>query len=200
MPALAEPDAGARIEHTPRWFVAQVPMRRGQREKMVENDDSMSIVVLEVTAAWPSWLADYQLLAPNAVVIAQAPSENASAFEARVTGRLNEVAQRGAPVRVAVVVTNCDVSGAHLKMREQITRTMLRVLRHPEEPELVLAAETDDLQTRHGLFALAGALCEAAGGLVNVRVRLSSHQSGLMLSVARSSAQIATPSLAEDGL
>ena len=69
------------------------PLRVGTREMMLENsDDLMSIVVLEAGAAWPSWLTEYQRLAPNAVVIAQAATEAADTFQARVLHRVAEAA------------------------------------------------------------------------------------------------------------
>ena len=68
---------------------------------MLENsDDLMSIVVLEAGAAWPAWLTEYQRLAPNAVVIAQARTEEPEAFRARVVHRITEAtASSGARVR-----------------------------------------------------------------------------------------------------
>src|SRR5258708_25386126 len=85
----------------------KAPLRGGSRENMLENsDDLMSIVVLEAGAAWPSWLTEYQRLAPNAVVIAQASAESADSFQSRVLPRVADAATNsGAPVPVGVLLS-----------------------------------------------------------------------------------------------
>lgn len=157
---------------------------------MLENsDDLMSIVVLEAGAAWPAWLTEYQRLAPNAVVIAQARGEEPSAFRARVVHRINEATtSSGARVRVGVIVAGDAADEARLSLRENVARAILSVMAPAREAELVLAGDGHEMdESRQELFELAGALCEELGGTqVSVNVRFSNGKSGVMRSVAPS--------------
>lgn len=154
------------------------------------SDDSTSIVVLEAGAAWPSWLAEYQRLAPNSVVIAQAAAEPADVFELRVRSRVAEVKSRAETRRVCigVLVAAHQPAEARAAMRKRVARALVEAM-HGEEGDLVLAGDSDELnQSRHELFALAGALCdEVRGQHINVRVRFTSAQSGVMRTVTASS-------------
>jgi hypothetical protein len=162
---------------------------------MLENsDDLMSIVVLEAGAAWPAWLTEYQKLAPNAVVIAQAQSESCESLRTRVAHRVGEALSDDAMrVRVGVIVA-ADVEGERRgEARESIARTLLQAMRTQSgEAELVLAGDNDDLEaSRHELFALTGTLCEELGGSkVSVRVRFSNAKSGIMRSVTPSTPDV----------
>jgi hypothetical protein len=157
---------------------------------MLENsDDLMSIVVLEAGAAWPAWLTEYQRLAPNAVVIAQARSEEPEAFRARVVHRITEATtSSGARVRVGVIIAGDSSDEARLPLRENVARAILKVMAPAREAELVLAGDGQEMDdSRHELFELAGALCEELGGTqVSVKVRFSNGKSGVMRSVAPS--------------
>jgi hypothetical protein len=157
---------------------------------MLENrDDLMSIVVLEAGAAWPPWLTDYQQLAPNAVVIAQAVTEPADAFQSRVLHRIVE-ARSGSNFRLRVgVIVSADVPAQHrTQHRQNIARGLLKAMDGGREAELVLAGASDEVETtRHDLFTLAGALCGELGGTsINVRVRFSNAKSGVMRAVTAS--------------
>ena len=158
---------------------------------MLENsDDLMSIVVLEAGAAWPSWLTEYQRLAPNAVVIAQAATEAADTFQARVLHRVAEAAANsGARVRVGVIVSVDSPTQERAMLRQNVARGLLKAMGTAHEAELVLAGDSEELDaSRHQLLALAGTLCEELGGtLVNVRVRFSNTKSGVMRAVSPSS-------------
>ena len=157
---------------------------------MLENsDDLMSIVVLEAGAAWPFWLTEYQQLAPNAVVIAQAATEAADSFQARVLHRIVEAStSSGARVRVGVIVSADSPDQPRLSLRQNVARALLKAMGAGHEAELVLAGDSEELDaSRHELFALAGTLCEELGGSqVNVRVRFSNGKSGVMRSVSPS--------------
>ena len=158
---------------------------------MLENsDDLLSIVVLEAGAAWPPWLTEYQRLAPNAVVIAQAATESADIFQARVLHRVAEAsANSGARVRVGVIVSVDSPTQERVLLRQNVARGLLKAMGVAHEAELVLAGDSEELDaSRHQLFALAGTLCEELGGtLVNVRVRFSNSKSGIMRAAAPSS-------------
>lgn len=164
------------------------------------RDELMSIVVLEAGATWPSWLSEYQRLAPNAVVIVQAPGEALVAFRVRVIHRITEAtASTGAKVRVGVIVSAGSSDDVQPSFRESVARAMLKVMGSNPEAELVLAGEGHDGDsTRHELITLAGALCEQSGGTkVNVRVRFASGKSGVMRTAAPSSPD--TDSVASKG-
>lgn len=154
------------------------------------SDDSMSIVVLEAGAAWPSWLAEYQRLAPNSVVIAQAAAEPSEVFQVRVLHRLAEATARGeaARLRIGVMVASQQTLESRAALRQNIARAITDAMSGPEG-ELVLAGDSEELShSRHELFALAGTLCdELRGRHINVRVRFTSAQSGVMRTVTPSS-------------
>lgn len=158
---------------------------------MPENsDDLMSIVVLEAGAAWPSWLTEYQRLAPNAVVIAQAASETAVSFQERVLHRVTEAKTSDeARVRVGVIVSADSPDQDRLQLRQNVARALLKLMPAGHEAELVLAGDSEELEaSKQQLFELAGALCEELGGTcVNVRVRFSNSKSGTIRSVDPSS-------------
>jgi hypothetical protein len=158
---------------------------------MLESrDELMSIVVLEAGAIWPAWLSEYQRIAPNAVVIAQARAEALDAFRSRVIHRIEEAtSSSGAKVRVGVIVAAGGAGAEQLQLREGVARAILQVMGANRDAELVLAGHGHEQDpVRHELFALAGALCEVPGGTkVNVRVRFASGKSGVMRSVSPSS-------------
>jgi hypothetical protein len=161
---------------------------------MLENsDDLMSIVVLEAGAAWPAWLAEYQRLAPNAVVIAQAAAEAPDAFQARVLHRVAEASNSsGARVRVGVMVVADFAGQQRSSLRQNVARALLKAMGKTHEAELVLGGDSEELDgSRHEMFALAGTLCEELGGTkVSVRVRFSNGKSGVMRSVTPSSPDV----------
>lgn len=150
------------------------------------SDDPMSIVVLEAGAVWPAWLAEYQRLAPNAVVIAQARAETPVAFRGRVVHRITEATGSGkARVRVGVIVAG-DGGEESTSVREAIARAILKLMKAGSEAELMLAGEGQE-SDRAQLFSLAGVLCQGLGGTgVSVKVRFSSARSGVMRSVSAS--------------
>ena len=133
----------------------------------------MSIVVLEAGAAWPAWLTEYQRLAPNAVVIAQASAESVDAFQQRVLHRVEEAsAHGGARVRAGVIVCTDSPEQKRSTLRQNIARGLLKAMGTGREAEVVLGGDSEELEaSRHELFALAGTLCEELGGTqVSVRV------------------------------
>lgn len=157
------------------------------RGKMLENSgDLMSIVVLEAGAAWPPWLTDYQRLAPNAVVIAQATSEASEVFQRRVMARVKEAAQSGGlRLRVGVIVASEQPGHDRSLLRQNVARALVTAMDKTHEAELVLAGDGEELEaSRHELFALAGSLCEELGGAhINVRVRFTHGRSGVIQAV-----------------
>jgi len=153
------------------------------------SGDLMSIVVLEAGAAWPPWLTEYQRLAPNAVVIAEASTESSEIFQNRVLHRIEEAAHSDdARVRVGVIVSADQLGQQRVLLRQHVARALLKAMGTAYEAELVLAGDSEELgESRHELFALAGILCEELGGTrVNVRVRFSNGRSGVMRAVAPS--------------
>jgi hypothetical protein len=160
---------------------------------MLENsDDLMSIVVLEAGAVWPPWLTEYQRLAPNAVVIAQAAAETSNIFETRVLHRIAEAAHGSARVRVGVIVSIDSPGHDRVSLRQNVARSLLKAMGTAHEAELVLSGDSEELEhSRQQLFELAGTLCEELGGTrVNVRVRFSNSKSGIMRSVSPSTPDV----------
>lgn len=151
-------------------------------------DNMLCVVVLESGAGWPPWIGEYQAVAPNSVVIAQAPEESAEAFGARALGRLQEVTSGRAKLRVAIVASSPSPSKEQLEQRYAICRTLVHAMADSPRADLVLAGDGDGSdQSRHELFALAGALCdELRGSELSVRVRFAEgrQKSGTMRSVA----------------
>ncbi len=165
------------------------------------HDDLMSIVVLEAGATWPAWLTEYQQLAPNAVVIAQARAEAVDSFRARVIHRIEEAKASGtARICVGVIVSSPTTGEDRLPLREGVARAILKAMGSGNDAELVLAGDGSDADPgRHELFALAGALCEELGGAkVNVRVRFSNSKSGVMRTVSPSTPD-AEPAVSKSG-
>lgn len=157
------------------------------------SGDLMSIVVLEAGAAWPAWLTEYQRLAPNAVVIAQASVESSEVFQRRVLSRVAEASHtESARVRVGVIVSADQPGQQRGALRQGVARALLKAMGTAHEAELVLAGASEELgASRHELFALAGSLCEELGGTrVNVRVRFAGGRSGVMRSVTPSSPEL----------
>jgi hypothetical protein len=147
------------------------------RVTMRKNDESwISVVVLEVGSTWPRWLEEYQRQAPNSVVAVQSVDESAQEFAARVGRRMAEITRAQAMLHVGLLVSNCSLEAEQVRMRQEVCRSMLRVMVDEQHGELILAADVnagDDM--RHELFALAGELCdEIRGAEVAVRVRFSS--------------------------
>jgi hypothetical protein len=161
---------------------------------MPENSgDLMSIVVLEAGAAWPPWLGEYQRLAPNAVVIAQASAEPSELFERRVLHRIAEASHdEWLRVRVGVVVCADQRGHDRSALRQNVARALLKAMGTAQEAELVLSGDAEELDaSRHELIALAGTLCEElTGARINVRVRFSNGRSGVMRSVTSSSPEL----------
>jgi hypothetical protein len=152
------------------------------------SDDLVSVVVLEAGAGWPAWLAEYQRLAPNAVVIAQTRAEAPAAFRGRVVHRINEATSAGrARVRVGVIVAGDETGDALLSLREDVARSILKVMPPEREAEMVLAGSGhDDDDSRHELFALAGSLCQELGGSnVSVKVRFTNGKGGVLRALAK---------------
>ena len=161
---------------------------------MQQADETLlSVVVLELGAAWPPWLAEYQVQAPNSMVIVQSADESPALFTQRISRKMDEVAAREAAIHAGLLVSNGALDAASIHSRQAICAALLRVmLQKQRRAELVLASDVtagDDV--RHQLFALAGTLCDELGGTqVSVRVRFDTirpipRASGVMKSVAQ---------------
>jgi hypothetical protein len=158
------------------------------------DETLLSVVVLELGAAWPPWLAEYQQHAPNSVVIAQSSDECGKDFARRIGRRMDEIGLREAAIHAGLIVSNGALDPESVAARRSICSTLLRLMLKKQHGELVLASDLssgDDV--RHELFALAGGLCEEVRGTqVTVRVRFdtirpSSASSGVRKSAAPTS-------------
>jgi len=159
---------------------------------MQQTDETLlSVVVLELGATWPPWLAEYQTQAPNSIVIVQSADESAALFAHRINRKMDEVGARDAAIHAGLLVSNGALDASSIAAREAICAALLRVMLKKQRGELVLASDvTAGEAVRHQLFALAGTLCDELGGSqVSVRVRFdtirpSPSTSGVMKSFA----------------
>lgn len=151
-------------------------------------DNLLCVVVLEAGSTWPPWINEYHAVAPNSVVIAQAPEESPQAFGLRSCHRLEEISTGRAKLTVAVVVASTKASEEQLAQRHAICRMLVRAMASAPRSDLVLAGEGKGSdQNRHDLFALAGTLCdELRGSELSVSVRFvdGRPESGTMRSVS----------------
>jgi len=151
-------------------------------------DNLLCVVVLEAGSTWPPWINEYHAVAPNSVVIAQAPEETPHQFGLRASHRLEEISTGRAKLKVGVVVASTKASDEQLTERHAICRTLVRAMTSSERSDLVLAGEGKGSdQNRHDLFALAGTLCdELRGSELSVSVRFvdGRPESGTMRSVS----------------
>jgi hypothetical protein len=162
---------------------------------MQHADESLlSVVVLELGASWPPWLAEYQKHAPNSVVVAQSAGESSALFAQRIARKADEIGAHEATIHAGLLVSNGALDAESVAARELICSHLLRLMIQKQRGELVLAADvTAGEDVRHELFALAGTLCDGLrGSEVSVRVRFdtirpASAPSGVMKTVASSS-------------
>jgi hypothetical protein len=167
---------------------------------MQQTDETLlSVVVLELGATWPPWLAEYQATAPNSMVIVQSMDESAPAFAQRIARKMDEVGARDAAIHVGLLVSNGTLDAASVTARQAICAALLRVMLRRQCGELVLAsAATADEDVRRQLFALASTLCDDSSGTrVSVRVRFdtlrpSPAASGVMKSFVPAPAEART--------
>ena len=148
---------------------------------MQQTDETLlSVVVLELGATWPPWLAEYQTQAPNSMVIVQSADESAALFAQRIGRKMDEVRARDAIIHAGLLVSNGALDAASIAARQAICAALLQVMLRKQRGELVLASDVtagDDV--RHQLFALAGTLCDELGGSqVSVRVRFDTVRPG----------------------
>jgi hypothetical protein len=161
---------------------------------MQHADESLlSVVVLELGASWPPWLAEYQKHAPNSVVVAQSSGEPSALFAQRIARKADEIGSQDAIIHAGLLVSNGALDPESVAARKLICSHLLRLMIQKQRGELVLAADvTAGDAVRHELFALAGALCDdLRGSEVSVRVRFdtirpASAASGVMKTVASS--------------
>jgi hypothetical protein len=153
--------------------------------------DVCSMVVMEVGATFPAFVAEYQRNAPNSLVEIQASSESPAQFAQRVIKKLELV---NGDLRVAIMAANAETNEDSASARYRIARALLRVMSRGGSGEIVLTSDaTEDV--RQALFALAGTLCEDLRGTeLGVRVRFSGTAAG---SRTMRSARPSSPELAE---
>jgi hypothetical protein len=141
---------------------------------MQQADEALlSVVVLELGASWPPWLAEYQKYAPNSVVIAQSAGEPSAVFAQRIGRKADEIGAHDSIIHAGLLVSNGALDAESVAARELICSHLLRLMVQKQRGELVLAADmTAGDDVRHELFALAGTLCDdLRGSAVTVRVR-----------------------------
>ncbi len=132
------------------------------------SDKGISFVVLENGAAWPRWIADFQRIAPNSVIVAQRENEAPAAFELRVRRRLMELGSRRGDIVFGLISTNASLEREAVAARTAIAKAVLRSMPPDFHSKLVLGgcadASTAHAAARHELFALAGSLYQELSG------------------------------------
>jgi hypothetical protein len=160
---------------------------------MDSDETRVSLIVMEAGAGWPEMTGAHH--APNSVVEAQLAGEAPEDFAARVKHRMSSL---DGPIVFGLIATNGNMDPAALELREDIARAACRHMASAEGGELLLVADESVADgVRHGLMALAGALCgELAGDNVSVRVRFpeTRSESGVV-----PTAPVVEPVVAETG-
>jgi len=161
------------VETGYRYEKARGPAARAEGNMEHTDETLLSVVVLELGSAWPPWLAEYQKLAPNSVVIAQSSEESGALFAQRIARKLDEIKSSETAIHAGLLVSNGALDPLATAAREQICAALLGVMLTKRHGELVLAASASaGEEVRHELFTLAGRLCDDSRGTeVNVRVR-----------------------------
>ena len=114
------------------------------------------MVVMEVGAIFPAFVAEYQKAAPNSLVEIQTTNESPAQFAQRVIRKL-ELVQ--GDLRVAIMAANAETHEDNAAARYHIARALLRVMAKRGSGEIVLTSDSTE-DVRQALFALAGTLCE----------------------------------------
>src|SRR6185369_13078108 len=100
-----------------------------RREDMEQADETLlSVVVLELGATWPPWLAEYQTQAPNSMVIVQSADESATLFAQRINRKMDEVRARDAAIHAGLLVCNGALDAASIAARQAMCAALLRVM------------------------------------------------------------------------
>ena len=147
-----------------------------------------NLIVLELDASWPDWIAELGRSAAQSIVEQQADDETADELSQRIVRRVHELAQQRMHMDIGLLLTNGRTDEASVDARYRMARAVLRSMSDAGAGELLIAAEAHvDDEARHQLFALAGTLCdELYGAELGVRVRFHDRPaaSGTMPSVA----------------
>lgn len=145
--------------------------------------DAVALVIMESHATWPARVSELQSRVGRALVESQQPSESPDEFATRVIARLKVLEERGDRVRTAMFAVADTADSEAMATRYRIARAVLSCMPEAGPAELTICADEhveDD--TRHQLFAFAGALADALrGGKVEVHVRFtpSASKSGV---------------------
>jgi hypothetical protein len=147
-------------------------------------EDSITLLVLERGAEWPSWGTGIRLRAPNSAVEVQTETETTEEFRKRVEHRLSRIAQQSQHLVAAGYACALDDTGRQRPRRTICTR-ILTSLADLEGAELILAGGawettgTDGVQ-RGRLIELWGDLSiQVPGRLMSVRFEDPPSESGV---------------------
>jgi hypothetical protein len=147
-------------------------------------EDSITLLVLERGAEWPSWGTGIRLRAPNSAVEVQTETETTEEFQRRVEHRLARIAQQSLHLVAAGYACALDDGGRQLSRKNLCTR-ILTGLSDTDGAELILAggawetAGEEGLQ-RARLIELWGELSiQVPGRLTSVRFEDPPSHSGV---------------------
>lgn len=147
-------------------------------------EDSVTLLVLERGAEWPSWGTGIRLRAPNSAVEVQTETETTEEFQRRVEHRLARIAQQSQHLVAAGYACALDDGGRQISRKNLCTR-ILTALADTDGAELILAGgawETagDEGLQRARLIELWGELSiQVPGRLTSVRFEDPPSHSGV---------------------
>lgn len=148
------------------------------------ESQTVTLLVLEKGAEWPTWEGSLRIRADHLIVEAQLDNESQQQFQERILSRVEKIAERRE--RVLAVGYVCALLGQEAEpVREKLGQALLEILDTESEGELILAggswsAEGKEGEERTLLLKLWSHLSELTPGqLVSVRFEEEMKSSGV---------------------
>ncbi|MCH2108017.1 MAG: hypothetical protein MK135_01720, partial [Polyangiaceae bacterium] len=168
---------------------------------MTHQNNSITLLILESAAEWPTWGTGIRMQAPNSIVEVQLETESSSEFTSRVLERIRVLKEKDAPIQAAGYACSADVSekqtadriaicsallksiqaGQDVDLQEQASPTSWRSSR-PPQPELVLGGGSwgqlgSEGDARRALMELWGELSTLSTEMSGAPVRVCFEES-----------------------
>lgn len=129
-----------------------------ERAKTLDDlEETISLLVLERGAEWPSWGTGIRMRAENSAVEVQMDSETTEEFERRVFARLAQMEKKGlrlvaAGYACALIAPSCDEESASRRResRKAICSSILSQLAESGGAELILAGGSWEITGEEG--------------------------------------------------
>jgi len=155
-----------------------------------ENSRTISLLILERGAEWPSWGAELRARSANSAVEVQNEHETMADFHARVHERLVRIRRDGMSVQSAGIACSLLPSNAR-SLRAELCVRLSDEMKSQEGAELIIAGgswETTGLEgfERTRLIELWSELSHRTGGcMVSVRFEDPPYESGVFRAAER---------------